>query len=305
MVGPGDHPLPEESVHLHEPGLDIERVVAETQCVRTQHGRHRQQLDVESLALEVCPIGVDDLTPVGIQVGFGDQAGDGRAQRHHLAKERDLGLGELLACVGHHKNRVCRGDQPESACGMRVPVPTDAGGVDQHQAVGQQRAGDVDLEPGDVASLGQRVVGGHGGELVHRQRGAHGVTARLRENQFGGRLLPVLHESGHGGGLVVADRTHLDVQQGIDELALALLERPHHDDPYARIGDPGAGSLEPVHQVLPSGLGSDLTHPAQQLAQPARLSAFGCTVGGCGRRSGDALHAEALFIGHPVCWSSK
>ena len=161
VVGPGDHPLPQESVHLHETGLHVERVVAETQCVRTQHGRHRQQLDVESLALEVCPISVDDLTPVGIQVCFGDQAGNGRAQRHHLAKERDLGLGELLACVGHHKNRVCRRDEPESACGMRVPVSTDAGGVDKYQAVGQQRAGDADLEPGDVASLGQRVVGGH------------------------------------------------------------------------------------------------------------------------------------------------
>lgn len=187
LPGGRHHALAQVAVQLEESGLRIEFLVAEAQRVRTEHRRHREQRDVEARGLQMRPVGVDDGPPVRIQVGFRDQARDRRAQSGHLLEERHLRCGELLAGIGHHEHCVGRRDHAQCCCGIRVPVAADAGGVHEDQAVGQQRAGCLDLEAKYLAASGERGVGGDAGDGVHRHRDAV-VCRRAVDDQMSRRL---------------------------------------------------------------------------------------------------------------------
>ncbi len=137
--------------------------------------------------------------------------------------------------------------------------PAGSRGVDQDQATLQQRARDVDLDPQDLGTAGLGGPGQIAGDVVHGQgddpAGARGaaVLVGVGDDQPGGGLLTVSDDGDGGGGLGVADPAHRDVEQCIDQVALALFELTHHHDPGAGVGDPIAGGGHAGGEVLATG----------------------------------------------------
>ena len=75
-------------------------------------------------------------------------------------------------------------------------------------------------------------------------------------------LLGVPHRRRHAGGDVVVDRACRRVHEGVDELALALLELADDDDAHVGIEQPRAGLLEALGEVGAAGVGGELAHAA-------------------------------------------
>lgn len=136
---------------------------------------------------------------------------------------------------------------------MRVAVPAHAGGVDQDDAVGEQRVGNLDFETHDPPPLrkwGARIDSTDIRDR-HRDPGlrAAGIAVR-REHQLGTRLGAVRQQHRHRGGGIVADRADVQVQQSVDETALPLVQLPGDDDAPARVTDPVGRHLEAADQIV-------------------------------------------------------
>jgi hypothetical protein len=61
----------------------------------------------------------------------------------------------------------------------------------------------------------------------------------------------VADNSGNGSGDVIVNRTGRRTNQGIDELALALLELTHHDDPDAGVLESSQCHVQACPEILP------------------------------------------------------
>ena len=90
--------------------------------------------------LQVGLVGRDDLAPVRVQVGLRRDNRCHRADFEGLPDEGHLGFGELLAGVADHQHRVGVGQQAQRRRQVRLAVAADARGVDERQAVLEQRA---------------------------------------------------------------------------------------------------------------------------------------------------------------------
>ena len=89
---------------------------------------------------------------------------------------------------------------------------------------------------------------------LRRWSGGIGITVGSRavgrgDDQLRRHLLRVRHDGGEHGRLVVADAGNRNVQQRVEQLALALLELAGDHDADLRIGDAHPGPLEPLGQV--------------------------------------------------------
>ena len=172
-----------------------------------------------------------------------------RTQIDDLADESQLRFGELLAGVRQHQHCIGRSDQSQCSCSMRISVTADTGSVDQNQTVGQQRTGNTHFHTQNLTPFGARRGRGDPHQFLEREGHPNGRRTRIGENQFGDRGLRVLNYRRHGSGLVVTDRAHVDAEQRIDELALALLEGSDHHDANTRVVDSHLSVLESTHQI--------------------------------------------------------
>jgi hypothetical protein len=78
---------------------------------------------------------------------------------------------------------------------------------------------------------------------------ARGGRGPRREQQGARRLSAVADLHRHRRGHVVVHRAYRRVDQGVDELALALLELADHENAYRRVREPASGVLEPGDKV--------------------------------------------------------
>jgi hypothetical protein len=117
------------------------------------------------------------------------------------------------------------------------------------ESVGQQRTGNTHFHTQNFTPFGARRGRGDPHQFFEREGHPNGRRTRIGENQFGDRGLRVLNDRRHGSGLVVTDRAHIDAEQRIDELALALLEGSDHHDTNTRIIDSDLSILESAHQI--------------------------------------------------------
>ncbi len=237
-------------------------------------------------------VGLHDLPPVRIEVGLGRDNRCHRADFVRLPDEGHLGFGELLAGVADHQHRVGVRQQTQRRRQVRLPVAADTRGVDEGQAVLEQRAAGGDLDAQHLTATGLRratqvilEVGGRDGD--HLGLGAVGAG----HDQLCGRLLSVGHHGGQHRGLVVADAGHRHIQQRVEQLALALLELAGDHHPDLRIGDARPGLGQPLGQIAAVvGLG-DLPGVVDQLEDDLHLAGvIGLRhgvpfVSACGRRS--------------------
>ena len=137
-------------------------------------------------------------------------------------------------------------------------MAADAGGVDERQPVLQQRARRGDLDAQHLPAAGLRCAPQVVLHLARRDLDDLGLCAvAAGDDQPGRRLLPVGNHRGKRRGLVVADPGDGDVEQRVEQLALALLElaRDHHPD--LRIADPLLGHAQPLHQIAAVVSGGD------------------------------------------------
>ena len=186
---------------------------------------------------------------------------------------RHLGLGELLAGVADHQHRVGIGQQAEGGRQVRLPVAADPGGVDERQALLEQRAAGGDLDPQHLAATGFRratqiVAEVRGWDRDHRGLG----TVGRGHDQLCRHLLRIRHHRGDHCRLVVADPGHRHVEQRVEQLAFALLQLAgdHHAD--LGIGDAHPGLVEPLGQIPALvGLG-DLAGVVDQLEDDVHLA---------------------------------
>ncbi len=200
--------------------------------------------------VQVGTVGLDDLAPMRIQVGLGGDDRCDRADFECLPHERHLGFGELLAGVTAHQQCVGVGQQAQRCRQVRLTMTADARRVDEGQSVLEKRAGGGDLDPQHLASTGLRGAAQIGLDVGHRDFDRlRLLTVGPRDDQLGRGVLAVGNHRRQHGALVVADARHGDVQQRVEQLALALLEVPgdHHAD--LRIGDPGLGPGQALDQI--------------------------------------------------------
>ena len=156
VVLTGQHLLAEELDDGREIGLLVEFLVVVLQRVAAQQRRGRDHRQRQTRPLQMRLVGRHDLAPVRIEVGLRRDDGRHRADLLGLPDEPHLGFGELLAGVADHQHGVGIGQQAERGRQVRLPVAADAGGVDERQALLEQRTAGGDLDPQHLAATGFR-----------------------------------------------------------------------------------------------------------------------------------------------------
>lgn len=134
---------------------------------------------------------------------------------------------------------------------MGLPVAADARGIDESQPALQQRAGCADLDPQDFAATRLRRPAQVGVDVVDWDVDRGGFAVGPGGHDDPGRgLRAVADHRDHHGGLVISHSRHGQVEQSVEQLALALFELPsdHHTDLW--IGDPLASTAQAPHQVI-------------------------------------------------------
>ena len=111
-----------------------------------------------------------------------------------------------------------------------------------------------------------------------------------RHDQLRRHLLPIGHHGRQHRRLVVADAGHRNVEQRVEQLALALLELAGDHDPDLRIGDAHPGPREPLDQVAALVVLGDLLGVVDQLDDDLHLAGViglrhGALWGSHGRRA--------------------
>ncbi len=102
----GQHLVAEEGDQRREVGLLVEVLVVERDGMAAQHRAHRSDRCAEAGALQMGGVRRDDLPPVRVQVDLGGQNCCQRADFDGLPDEGQFGLGEFLAGVAHHQQRI-------------------------------------------------------------------------------------------------------------------------------------------------------------------------------------------------------
>ena len=237
-----------------------------------QRGR-RNHRNGQAGPLQVGVVGLDNLSPVRIEVGLRRDNRCHRADFVRLPEEGHLGFGELLAGVADHQHRVGIRQQAQRGRQVRLPVAADTRGVDEGQSALEQGAAGGDLDPQHLTATGFRRATQVVLEVGGRDRDHLGLrSVRPGHDQLCRHLLRIGHHRGQHGGLVVADAGHRHIQQRVEQLALALLELAGDHHPDLRVGDTLPRLGEPLGQVAALvGLG-DLPGVVDQLEDDLHLA---------------------------------
>ncbi len=241
---------------LGEARLAVELAVVGPQGVHPQRGRHAQDLGRDPLAGQVVDVEVADLAPRRVEVGLGEHAHHVGAHAAGGLQEIQLGTGELLAGVGDEHHGVRQGQRPDGGGAVGRAQSPDAGGVDDHEPVAEQLAGQGHLDRADPALAGDLGrLGDVAGDLVDRDGladrlagGIGQVATRVEQDGRGGRVA-VADGGGHRRGDVVVDGAHGCVEQGVDQRRLALLELADDEHVEGGVGEALAREREPAGQV--------------------------------------------------------
>ncbi len=268
VVGTGDDLAQQEADQLLEAGLGDQVHVLGAGGVQPQGRGDRVDRRVDPGARQVALVELDDPPPVRVQVGLRHHAADVRAQLHRRRQELQLGGGVLLRRVGHQHDGVRGRERGHRRGAVRRTEATDPGRVHQHQPGREQLARERHLGAGQpglvarVAGLGHVVR-----ELFDRhlrRLGALMLGAGLAYERHA-RLRAVFHQRRDGGGDVVVDRADRRVDQRVDELALALLELADDQDADVRVGETGAGGVQPLGEIGPFVGGGRLERQVDEL----------------------------------------
>ncbi len=202
--------------------------------------------------LQVTPVQLDDLAPLRIQVGLGDDACGDRAALQRLAQEVEFGLGELLGRIAHEQHPVGRVERAESDDAVSGVEAADARGVDQRESGAQHPAGEPHLDraqPADVSWIAR--LGDVLSDRLHRNGLGQRVAVLVRRIEIGGGAggLRVADDRRHHRDLVRVHRADRRVQQGVHESALAALELAHHGDADGALIDPLLRLVQRAGQV--------------------------------------------------------
>ena len=290
-----DDLVPQVRHEGREAGVFVQFAVRVLRRVQSHRRGDREDRDLRATQRrEVTPVEVEDLPPVRVEVRLGEHAGDVRTQALCLAQEVDLGRRQLLARVRDEQDQV-RGRQDRHRRAV-VPRPdaTDARRVDEDQAAGEQRAGQLDLRvrepplvPGigrlahdlrdleDLDRLADQLDLLTGGIRVIARAGSLRPPAMDRlQRDLGGRVdqrrlraLTVPDHRRHRGRDVVVDGADGGVHHRVDQQALALLELADDERPDALVGQPPGRLGEPFDQVGTVGRGCRGAGPFHELPQ--------------------------------------
>ena len=201
-----------------------------------------------------------DVAPLRVEVRLRQHRRHVRRHAHGVAQELHLGLGVLLRRIRHEQHGMRRRQRRKRGQRVGGVEPADARRVDQPQPAAQQFAGQNDLGRqqlllvAGVAALGD-VVGERFERDVDLLDDAR-LVALLLHDPCPGRLGET-HRGGDARGHIVVHGAHRGVDEGVDELALALLELPDHDDPHVRVLQPLAGVVQPLGQIGTTGGGRE------------------------------------------------
>ena len=250
VVLPRQHLLAEELDDRREVGLLVEFLVVELDRVAAQQGRGRDHRYRQPSTVQMGLVGLDDLTPVRVQIDLGgDDRGD-RAYFECLSHEGHFGFGELLAGVSAHQQRVGVGQQAQRGRQVGLAVTADPRRVHERQSVLEKRAGGGDLDPQHFAPAGLRSAPKIGLDVGHRYLDRLRLRAvGPRDDQPGRGILAVGHHRRQHGALVVADARHGHVQQRVGQLALAALQLACDDDANLGVGDAVLGPRQAFDEV--------------------------------------------------------
>ena len=171
-----------------------------------------------------------------------------------------------------------------------------AGGVDERQSALQKRAGRTDFGAQYFATAGLWRLTHIGADVVDRDVDGRGFAVRpRRHNEPRPRRVAVADDGDHHGGLVVAHPGHRKIQQGVEQLALALFELAGDHHPDLRIGDPLAGppqSLRKVGAVVEFGDGDGVVDQLDDHTDPSR-------VAGLSHRATPLSRSDVFTVGVP------
>ncbi len=252
---PSEHLAPQVRDQRRESRLVVERAVLQLRGEQPQVTRDGEDRHVADIA-QVPAIDLLDLAPFGVEVGLGEHRGDVGRDSHRVLEELHLGFGVLLRGIRHQEHRVGGGQGRKGRECVRGFESADAGRVDELQPAAEDLAREHHLGRHDAALVARVAALRHiVGELIERHlaslhRGSRGPRGALRLHEHPGRrLLGVRHRGGHAGGDVVVDRAGRRVDEGVDELALALLELSDHDHADAGITQPRPGLLESLGEI--------------------------------------------------------
>ena len=247
----GEHLAGQKTHDRRKVGFLIEFGVRGLDGVAAQQRRHRQYRQVQTRPAQVHGVGIDDLAPVRIQIGLGDDRRGDRANLDGLLQEPHLRRGELLAGVADEEHCIRVGQQSQRGRKVRLPLAADSRGVDERQASGQQRAGCVYLEPQHPPAGRPRIAAQVVAQIVDRNVDRFPAAPAIGDHQSRRRFGGVRHDRYQHRALVVPDPRDGHVQQGVEQLTLALLELAGDDHPDGRVGDPLSRGRQPGRQIGP------------------------------------------------------
>lgn len=222
---------------LGETRAGVEVGVARLRRGLAHDGGHRQHRRVDPRFGEHRAVAFGDGAPARGGVDLGQRQHDVRAPGAHVPGQRELGGAQRRGRVGDEDHRVRFGEQVERGGGARRARVTDRRGVDQDEPGREEFAGHTDFDAAERAC-------GPGAELTGELFDRDGDAFEGPADQGGGGFVGVPDLGRHGGGGGVADRAHRRVQDGVEQVALALFGKAEDAQPDLLSGGVTASAQE-------------------------------------------------------------